>query len=52
MHAYAIDIDWPKNTQNLHAILDVFCLLQRLVQCCADKPTWGHIPQFFATFEP
>ena len=37
---------------NLHAILYVFCLLQWLVQCCADKPTWGHIPQLFATFEP
>ena len=48
MHAF----DWPKYTQNLHAILYVFCLLQWLVQCCADKPTWGHIPQLFATFEP
>ena len=22
------------------------------MQCCADKPTWGCIPQLFATFEP
>ena len=48
MHAF----DWPKYTQNLHAILYVFCLLQWHVQCCADKPSWGHIPQHFATFEP
>ena len=40
------------NTQNLHTILYVFCLKQWLVQCCADKPTWGCIPQLFATFEP
>ena len=40
------------NTQNLHAILYIFCLEQWLVQSCADKSTWGCIPQFFATFEP
>ena len=22
------------------------------MQRCADNPTWGHIPQLFATFEP
>ena len=52
MHAF--DCQARTNTQNLHAILYVFCLEQWLaiVQSCAGKPTWWHIPELFARFEP
>ena len=59
---------WPKCTQNLgfeftHLIgqnkhskftYNTLRILPVTVICerCADKPTWGHIPQLFATFEP
>ena len=52
MHAF----DWPEQTLKIYMQYSSYfaCTLQWLVQCtcCADKPTWGCIPQLFATFEP
>ena len=57
MHAF----DWPEHAcvQTLKIYMQYFTYFacnndlcnQSLVQCCAYKPTWGHIPQLFATFE-
>ena len=42
MHAF----DWPEQTPKIYM---QYSMYQWLAQCCADKPTWGHIPQLFAT---
>ena len=50
MHAF----DWPEQTLKIYIQYSMYFACLRLVQCCADKPTWGCIciPQLFATFEP
>ena len=50
MHAF----DWPEQTLKTYIQYSTYfaCNNDLCRLCCADKPTWGCIPQLFATFEP
>ena len=48
MHA----LHWPEQTLKIYT--QNLRILPVTMSCAvhADKPTWGHIPQLFATFAP